>query len=278
MKGEFRIFSIIFSIFFLNNSYAGSPAFSESEIDGYFLGYKNHSEISVTGNSKEFIQELKNICEKQGTLWALGVNEPLICKKLEEVKSQPFGDSLRTLVGYKDKTIDLEERMYLFSTKPIKTLKERDATVEEIRKLQNLLKNDESYQYESVIKAVKERGEIKNILIHEKIIAVESSSKRSVFYLVPWIISEDGTGGRNMEYIVIHKFTDKYSVVGGVTGKLQGFADLNNDGYPEIYISTDCDGVCEMVVSFRETEAAQDENIELIPNLEIKYPIGKFAH
>lgn len=220
---------------FVSIAEAGSAPDGYSSVNGYFLGFENEAYLSVE-NSKSYVEEIEAICKRKGTFWALGVGSPFTCtgfRYIEEGGNGPvYGLDLKSTAPIKGRPHAL-----LFSSKPFlaPTWTERAATRDEVDNL--LAAPLRGEKYSSALRNAR-AGKAK---------AIDVSNYAAAF-IVPWRTVSDGIVVEKEFLLVAKRKTGAYET-SEVRGRIVGFADINDDGIPELIISTNCDGICQYVIS-----------------------------
>ena len=220
------------------DSYAALAPESVSDIDGYFMGFTDVAYFSPDMQSKHYIQEIRAICDKKVDFWAFKVNTPFQC---QEFNYLPNTGVVEVIIKSKEK-INKYPHALLFSLKPFRNeiFLPRVVSVSERKNITSLLSAKKN-KYKLAIKSI----------VNNKAQAIDA--KNSTIFIIPTkVIIDSSIELSNQYYLAVIKEKSNTYISGEFNGKIIGFTDVNNDGFPDVQVSENCDGTCEAIISLNK--------------------------
>lgn len=241
-------------VFAMASAQAGMPIFSSNSIPGYFLG------TGLDPNTSQHLDEIKNVCDKHGPIWALGEKAPFKCVGAGYEPDDGAGSGMSfgvTIEPVKGVTYGYDGSYgwteTIFSTHPFPAYewKSRHATDAEVKAIIALFKNNKN-----VFKGVKAAIASGNVSV------MDTPKRTGTVFLILWKPpgpppGDEGQGdmeAENPHYVVVIREHDRYFETGNYMGDVSVVGDLDGDDFPELKVSTSCDGHCVEVVSSKTGE------------------------
>lgn len=236
VRPRYIIFLMLYACV-ISKVHAGSNPVGSSSVKGYFLGYKDEVYLSAE-IPKSYVREIESICKRKGTFSALGIDSPFTCTKFTYPEEDGY-DRAYSLTLRSSSRVKEQDHALLFSTKPFPkpSWTVRVAAPDDIERVAAAPE----------LKIKKYAKALRNARAGKAKI-IESSNGKATIVVLPWRILDDGIV-EDEEFLLLT--TDEHGTKRLVEhrGKIVGYADLNNDGIPELQISINCDGRCESVIS-----------------------------
>lgn len=236
VRSRYIVFLVLHACL-ISNLHAGSNPVGTSLVKGYFLGYKDEAYISAE-IPRSYVREIESLCKRKGTFWVLGIDSPFTCTKFTYPEEGGYDRAYSLHLRNSSKAKEPDHAL-LFSTKPfpIPSWTVRVATPEDIERVAAAPE----------LKIKKYAKALRNARAG-KAKVIESANGKATIVVLPWRVISDGIV-EDEEFLLLTTDERGDKRLLERRGKIVGYADLNNDGIPELQISTNCDGSCESVIS-----------------------------
>lgn len=236
MRLRYLVFLVLYACL-VTSLHAGSNPVGSSSVKGYFLGYMNEAYLAAD-TSTSYVREIESICKRRGKFWALGIDSPFTCTRFAYPEEGDYDPAYSVNLRSPSKVAQPNHAL-LFATKPFPkpSWTVRSATPVEMEELASL----------SALKAKKYSKALRNAKAG-KAKVIELSNGKAAIFVLPWRVLSDGIVEEE-EFLLLTTDVRGTKTLVERRGNIVGYADLNDDGIPELQISVNCDGRCESVGS-----------------------------
>jgi hypothetical protein len=210
--------------------HAGSAPDSTSEIQGYFLGATDSAYISAS-HSAQYLDHLRSVCKAGGRLWALGVDAKFQCLSVRYIEEGGNGPVYELQIR-SDRVVKPVTHALLYSTRPYGPKKwvVRTSTADETHELANF----------PSLKLKKYKRVLQNVG-QGKAVVIEPTNGKLKIFLLPWKITDDGIV-KEKDFVIAVRLKSGVISIREARGTVVAYADLDDDGVPELQNSMQCDG------------------------------------